>query len=377
METSTTEENVKDVSVRDTVIVTRKVRLFVDCDDQEQRTAYLRKLYDWHDHIYMGANLVLSHQYLLSQLREIPYLNEDTKIKIANATKDPDGVLSTSKMNTTYRVLSSYFKGKYPAAILSPLNQQLFKLFRSDSLAYSRGQRSLRTYKRGMPVPISGNQVKLANSETGREFKISFLQIPFITYLGRDRGDKRVLLEQALVGMVKICNCALKIVDGKLFLLLVLEVPKKVFELKPHVIAEANLGMEHPIGVNVGKQFLQIGNREEFLYRRLAIQSAVQRLQKAATYNAGGRGRKKKLKSLDKYRNKEHNYVESKLHLYSRKLIDFCVKQGAGTLLLVNQSAKEEVAKEDDFVLRNWGYYGLIEKIRYKAEMVGVNVIVE
>ena len=58
-------------------------------------------------------------------------------------------------------------------------------------------------------------------------------------------------------------------------------------------------------------------------------------------------------------------------------LIDFCVKHSAGTLLLVNQSAKEEVAKDDVFVLRNWGYYGLIEKIKYKAEMAGINVIVE
>jgi len=48
-----------------------------------------------------------------------------------------------------------------------------------------------------------------------------------------------------------------------------------------------------------------------------------------------------------------------------------------GTLLLVNQSNKEEIAKKDQFLLRNWSYYGLIEKIKYKAEMVGINLIGE
>jgi len=83
------------------------------------------------------------------------------------------------------------------------------------------------------------------------------------------------------------------------------------------------------------------------------------------------------MKSLEHYNDKEKNYVDSKLHLYSRRLIELCVKTQAGTLLLVNQSNKEELAKDDKFLLRNWSYYGLIQKIKYKAKMVGINVIVE
>lgn len=67
----------------------------------------------------------------------------------------------------------------------------------------------------------------------------------------------------------------------------------------------------------------------------------------------------------------------SKLHLYSRRLIDICVKHKAGTLLLINQHEKEAVAKEDEFLLRNWSYYGLKEKIAYKAKKVGITLIIE
>ncbi|HMR19500.1 MAG TPA: hypothetical protein PKA53_09395 [Sphingobacterium sp.] len=185
-----------------------------------------------------------------------------------------------------------------------------------------------------MPIPFSEDQVKLANDEKGRDFKLTLFKIPFRTYLGKDRSDKRVLLQRA------------------------------------------SLSVEHPITVSVDKDHYQIGNKEEFLYRRMAIQSARQRIQKAAAFNRGGYGRKKKLKSLEQYSEKEKRYVDSRLHLYSRKLIDICIKSQVGTLLLVNQTNKEEVAKEDEFLLRNWSYYGLIEKIKYKANMAGINLIV-
>jgi len=150
-----------------------------------------------------------------------------------------------------------------------------------------------------------------------------------------------------------------------------------VHALKEHIIAEASLSVEHPITVTIDKDHFQIGDKEEFLYRRMAIQAARYRAQKAALFNIGGHGRKKKLKSLDHFHEKERRYVDSRLHMYSRRLIDLCVKSGAGTLLLVNQSNKEEIAKDDEFLLRNWSYFGLIEKIKYKANMAGVNVIIE
>jgi transposase len=53
------------------------------------------------------------------------------------------------------------------------------------------------------------------------------------------------------------------------------------------------------------------------------------------------------------------------------------VKHGAATLILIGQQGKEEAAKEDAFLLRNWSYYALKEKISYKAEKAGIAIIVE
>ena len=44
--------------------------------------------------------------------------------------------------------------------------------------------------------------------------------------------------------------------------------------LKPEIIAEASLSLEHPIVVKANNVTINIGSKEEFLYRRLAIQAS-------------------------------------------------------------------------------------------------------
>jgi len=56
-------------------------------------------------------------------------------------------------------------------------------------------------------------------------------------------------------------------------------------------------------------------------------------------------------------------------------LIDFCVEKKAGTIVILDQEEKIEIAKEKRFVLRNWSYYELINKIKYKADKAGIELI--
>ena len=45
-------------------------------------------------------------------------------------------------------------------------------------------------------------------------------------------------------------------------------------------------------------------------------------------------------------------------------------------LHLLNQEDKVDIAKKEEFVLRNWSYYELMTKIKYKAEKAGIELIV-
>ena len=171
-------------------------------------------------------------------------------------------------------------------------------------------------------------------------FRSNMFAIPVKTYLGRDFSDKRLIMERLLKAEIKLCTSQIQLKAGKIFWLAVFEFEKEEHLLKPEIIAEASLSLEHPIVAKANNVRINIGSKEEFLYRRLAIQAGQKRIQAGITYARSGNGVKRKQKALYKTENLESKYVNHRLHLYSRKLIDFCVQQQAGTLILKNQDRK-------------------------------------
>lgn len=361
-----------------TLKLTRKIQLVVDLPTQEERKEALDKLYQWQNRCFRAANLIVSHLYVQEMIREFFYLSEGIKVKLADEKKDRDGILLRSRINTTYRVVSNRFKGEIPTNILSSLNNTLLTSFKKDSPKYWKGEQALKNFRRDMAFPFSlGGISGLSYNAEKRAFCFRLFQIPFRTYLGKDHTDKKRLLEQVIHGETKLCTSHIKLRDGKIFWLPIFEMEKDKHVLKPEVVAEASLSLEYPIVVKIGKARLSIGTKEEFLYRRLAIQAALKRAQIGATYSKSGKGVKRKLKAVDKLRKSESNYVYHRLHVYSRRLIDFCIEHGAGTLILLNQEDKIGIAKEEEFVLRNWSYYELMTKIKYKAEKAGIELIID
>ena len=60
-------------------------------------------------------------------------------------------------------------------------------------------------------------------------------------------------------------------------------------------------------------------------------------------------------------------------------LVDIAIKHKCANIVLMNQTHRENHAKEDNkngepFVLRNWSYYGLKEKIEYKCKIAGIKL---
>ncbi len=363
---------------KNTMILTRKIQLLIDTKDSQVLHQAREQLYNWQRICFRAANMIMSHQFVQEQVKDFFYLTEEIKLKIADHKKDENGILISSRQNTTYRLLSNHFKGQIPTNILSNLNNTLITNFNKEKDSYWRGEKSLRNYKRNIPLPFGAEVLcGLAHTADNKDFSFRLFQIPFRTYLGRDRSDKKIMLERIRTGKLKMRASHLQLDNGKVFLLAAIEVEKEQHALDPKIIAESSLSIEHPVIVKIGSLEHSIGNKEEFLHRRLAIQAAIHRVKKAVPYNRGGHGKKRKMKSLEDYQHLEKRYVEQKLHLYSRMLIDFCVKHKAATLILVNQQEKEEIAKDDQFLLKNWSYYSLKEKITYKAEKAGIQLIIE
>ena len=396
------------------MVITRKVEIYVCESDKELKKEFMGTVYSWRDLVRKAANLIVSHKFVQQNVRDFMYMQEDVrkrfmvvdektgeekvKFNVSDILEEGRGM---SEQNTTYRLVASILKGKVPADIYSCLNQAIAKTYKETAIEVSKGESTLRSYRNNIPVPFSAKALaNIHKAEDGR-FYFTLFGVPFACRLGKDRSNNEAIIDRCISGEYKLCSSSIafqKVVNretgkkqNKLFLYICVDIPKKEVELNPKKKMFCYLGIEHPITFNYevqaknifdsGVKWSTIGNKEEFVYRRVQIQALLKRCQINCKYSKGGQGRKRKLQALDRFKEKEKNYVQTKLHKYSRELVDIAVKNHIGTIVLVNQTPREDEAKEanqkgEPLLLRNWSYYGLKTMITYKASMVGIKVIV-
>ena len=373
------------------MVITRKIEVFVCEDDKDQRKAYYEKLYANRDIAVKAANMAMSHLFALDNT--MPYLSQEDKEKIEFLGCSGQ---KATKQNAAYVAASELFKGQADMSMISCVLQNAQKMYQEDRKK-GMWNKSLRSYKQNMPVPFKRERfcnLRYAEYENGDGEKregcfFTLIGVPFQMRFGRDRSGNRLIVERVISGEYKMCTSSLQFDGKKIFLLLCVDIPKKEVMLDEKKTLYAYLGVMNPIictcDVRAAKEYdsgfkwFEIGTKEEFNYRRRQIQEAVRRCQVNNRYSDGGKGRKRKCQAIERWHEKENHYVDTKLHTYSRMLVDLAVKHGCGKIMLLNQKPREDKAKEDNqngepFVLRNWSYYGFKEKIAYKCKMVGIKI---
>jgi IS605 OrfB family transposase len=359
---------------KSTITLTRRIQLLLDVSSEEKKAMW-EKLYRYQNRCYRAANFIVSHLYVQEMMKDFFYFTEDIQYKLADINKDEMGMFNRSKTNTTARMVFDKFKGK-SQLILGSLNNTIQSVFSKEKSDYWRGVKSLRNFRKDIPIPLPVKCIsKMRYEEETKAFCFNAFAIPVKTYLGKDFTDKRLIMERLLRDEIKLCTSQIQLKDKKIYWLAVFEFEKEEHHLKPEIIAEASLSLEHPIVAKANNVRINIGTKEEFLYRRLAIQASLKRIQMVLLLPVLEKGQNAK-KALYNRENIESRYVNHRLHLYSKQLIDFCIEQQAATLILKNQEDKIGIAKEQKFVLRNWSYYELQAKIKYKAEKAGIELII-
>lgn len=392
------------------MIITRKIELWLSDEDKNKRNeqwAYLRAL---NDDVFKAANLIVNHQYyneihkerlVMSELQVIDKavkalkeeqkatkdkaqkekfkeeITEHTKKRYAlvnAAKKQLEAEAGTSQQNTTYQIVGEHFPNM-PSHVQAELNNSISSLFAKEYKEVVYGKRSLRNYRKGMPIPFMKSAMRFVVHEkdifmhwvSGITFKLNF---------GRfDKSNNRIIIERIMDGTYKFGNSQIQIKDDKLFLLLVVDVPTNKQESNPNLSVGVDLGINIPAycALSEGLMRLPLGNREDFLKERTQMQARYQRLQKALKITNGGHGRTKKLKALEALQEKEKNFAKTYNHNISHQIVKFAVDNKAS---LIKLELLEGIAREEKnrFLLRNWSYYQLQTLIQYKAEKYGIQV---
>lgn len=378
--------------------ITRKIQLIIDEPDVK---GVYEKLYRWNEIVFRGYNYVSTHLYIQENLKEFFYMNDDFKLTLTNKVSEevPNPPLKTSRQNTTYQLLSDKFKGDIPTSILTCLNQSVKLMFSSERKDYFAGKKSLRSYKRNVPIPIEVKGItKTAKiSDNNKDYEFKLYGIKFRTNFGRDNSGNQTIFERGLSNSYKFCNSSIQLDKNKIFLLATFQFESEERKLDYDKKAKIELSLKYPVILTYKRKRVFIGSRDEFLYRRLKIKYKLHKLQADLKYNNGGKGRTKKLQAIQKYKKLEHDYIKNKLHLYSREVINFCLKNEIGTLVLENQEEemrslekkiaevksdeslsrkeKRELIENHKFVIQNWSYYGLMNLLKYKADIYGIKIV--
>src|SRR5690606_28928817 len=142
------------------------------------------------------------------------------------------------------------FKGEVPTDVLGSLNNTIQSTFSKNKKEYSQGNCSLRNFKRDIPIPfLPRNLSGFTYNPEKKAFTFRLFSIPFKTYLGKDFSDKRKLLMAMSEGTLKLCTSQIQLKRNKIYWLAVFEMEKEEHGLKPEIVAEASLSLEHPIVV--------------------------------------------------------------------------------------------------------------------------------
>jgi hypothetical protein len=356
------------------MILTRKIEIVIDENETELRSEYLKQIHSWGYLVRNGANELISYLYSIDRLKYYKFITEDTKIELGIIGAKGESIKEGS---ASYVLLSERLKGQVPMDVANALQQNVTNSYKEIRGKIFKGTASLKSFG-NIPIPFGGASLRnLVYTEDTNSYHFSLFGIPFVTVLGRDRSNNNYVLNKCLTKEIKICTSSLQISENKrkLFLLLSVEMPRIELSLSEENFIDAHLSIETPIVAFFRNEKKMIGNKEEYLHRRIQIQKALKRAQINSAYTNGGRGRKRKTKVLDNFNGKEKDYINTKLHTYTRLLIDFAVKNRCSTINLINQNQKEKEAVKNSFLLRNWGYYGLKQKLAYKANLFGIKIV--
>ena len=355
------------------MIITRKIQLNVNAEADEKKKIYER-LYNINWAVRRCANTISTHLFYMDSMKDMVYLTDDIKLKLADVAKDEEGVLNTSYQNSMYRVISNMYKGEVPSDILTNVANNIVSNYKKEKSLVWQGKKSLRSYRDSIPIPFSKKNIVFEPKE--KWYEISLFKMPFKTYLGQDRNNNRVIIERINSGEYTPASSSLQISKNKIFLLLCINIPEKEKQKDNKKEVNAFLSPFTPIVASIGKNKKEIGSFEEFMHKKIAIMAKRRRMQAAAKYTKGGKGRKKKMKMLSKeaVAKKEANYLNTMLHTYSKALVDFAEQNGAGTIILKKGLIGGE---RTDYLLENWGYHNLKVKIDYKAKIRGISVVEE
>jgi len=299
--------------------------------------------------------------------------------------------ITGTTLTTDVRKNVAEFGTLISSSIVATSSKEAVEKFKNSKNDIINGRGIIPSYRRDGSFPIRVSQIKNITKVNNKTYdaKFSLLSregakqqgVPTQTEVTlKTGGSAKDILEKVISGEYKMCDSRINNKKNKFYLLMVYQHEVNPKKLDENRIMGIDLGIKVPamLAINDEKYYkIPVGSGKEINSFRNQIRDRKRRMQQQRKWcgeGSIGHGTKTRIKPLQKLRDKEANFNATKNHNFSRYIVDEAVKNNCGVIQMEDLTGIAEGEKKGTF-LGNWTYFDLQEKIKYKAEEVGIKVV--
>lgn len=251
-----------------------------------------------------------------------------------------------------------------------------------------KGKSVIPTFSRNQPIPIRERNFDILDvntlrlrflSKTGGEYygvEREGNAVPIDLIVKSKKGHAKKVMRKIMSGDYIPRDSKIQITnEGIFFLLHYKELEVKQVALDKDKILGIDLGIVNALTLAVGGEYKYLhikgGEITEFRNRVEKRRVSKRNQLRVASDNRFGHGRNTLLRPLDTMSNKISNFKDLTNHRYSKKVVEFAIKNGCGTIQMEDLTG----ISKNNLMLKTWSYYDLQQKIEYKAKEFGIEVI--
>lgn len=261
-----------------------------------------------------------------------------------------------------------------------------------------KGNVSLSQFKRDIPIIVHNKSYNIIETDKGLGVEIGFFNMPKqkeldvkrIKFLFPRMGSSEKAIVRRLFdksykqGTIQIdynqrkkkWMCTISYSFEK----------EKESELNKDLIMGIDLGINKVATMSIydlkSEKYLKMNYKDicidgkELIHHRQKIEARRRELSIASKWcsdNRKGHGYKNRMINVTKIGDKYNRFKDTYNHKISRYIVDLALKYKVSTIQMEDLSGFSEYQSES--LLKNWSYYDLQNKVKYKAEEIGISVV--
>ena len=262
--------------------------------------------------------------------------------------------------------------------------------FKNAEKELSSGKRSIINYKGNQPLDICKENIRFEYNNKDIYVYLKLLKIPAFVKnnfsnseikfkIAKHDNSSQTILERCIDKIYNI-NASKLLYDTKKKMwalnLAYSFTPQKSPNLDKDKVLGVDLGIVYPICASIygDLHYFKIDGGEIENFRK-KVETRKRSLLKQGPFCGEGRvghGIKTRNKPVYDIEDKIARFRDTANHKYSRELINYALKNNCGVIHMEDLTG---ITSNADRFLKNWSYYDLQTKIKYKAEEVGIEVV--